>query len=131
MIVGIGIDLLEVSRMEKALLRSGEGFLRRVFTPAERSSCEEAGGGSARWAVRFAAKEAVFKALGTGWSGGVSWHQVEILREPGRAPFVRLSGPARQVAEERGADICHVSLTHQKRHAAAVAILEQRALESS
>ncbi len=124
MIVGIGIDLLEVPRMEKALHRSGERFLARVFTSGERRSCEAAGGGPARWAVRFAAKEAVLKALGTGWSRGVSWHDVEILRLAGGAPQVVLHGAALDIARRRGADVCHVSLTHERRHTAAVAILE-------
>ena len=71
MIVGIGIDLLEISRMERALGRTGGRFLDRVFTVDERAACEASGGGAERWAARFAAKEAVLKALGTGWSGGI------------------------------------------------------------
>jgi holo-[acyl-carrier protein] synthase len=123
-IVGIGIDLLTVARMERALGRTGERFLSRVFTGDERAACEAAGGGAERWAARFAAKEAVLKALGTGWSGGVAWRQVEILTAPGEAPSVRLSGRAREVARHLGAGVCHVSLSHEKLHAAAVAVLE-------
>ncbi|MFQ5719728.1 MAG: holo-ACP synthase [Acidobacteriota bacterium] len=124
MIVGLGIDLLEICRMERTLARSGDRFLARVFTAAERDACEALGGGAARWAARFAAKEAVMKALGTGWSRGVTWHDVEIVRAPAGAPQVRLSGVARSVARTRGAGVCHVTLTHARSHAAAVAVLE-------
>jgi len=125
MIVGLGIDLLEVQRMERALKRRGQRFLRRVFTGDERQACRAAGGGAWRWAARFAAKEAILKALGTGWSGGLGWHQVEILRADNGRPHVRLSGMAQKTARSLGGDLCHVSLTHQKSHAAAVAILER------
>ena len=131
MIIGIGIDLLEVPRMEKALDRSGPRLLDKLFTPEEQQVCREAGGGAQRWAVRFAAKEAVFKALGTGWSQGVGWHHVEILRSGAGVPQVRLSGGARQVADRLGAGRCHVSLTHQRSSAAAVAILESHQEASS
>jgi holo-[acyl-carrier protein] synthase len=124
MILGIGIDLLEVPRMERALQRRGDRLLHRLFTVAERDACAAAGGGTMRWAARFAAKEAVLKALGTGWAHGVGWHQVEILRNGAGRPHVRLSGQARRTAQEMGASSCHVSLTHQKDNAAAVAILE-------
>jgi holo-[acyl-carrier protein] synthase len=130
-IVGLGIDLLEIARMKRALGRSGDRFLHRVFTGDERAACEAAGGGAARWAARFAAKEAVLKALGTGWSGGVGWRQVEILTAPGGAPSVQFSGRAREVARDLGADVCHVSLSHEKRHAAAVAVLERRSPEAA
>ncbi|MFQ5671020.1 MAG: holo-ACP synthase [Acidobacteriota bacterium] len=124
MIVGIGIDVLEIPRMERVLVRSGRRFLDRVFTGEEQSSCEQAGGGAARWAARFAAKEAVFKALGTGWSRGVTWRQVEILRSPEGPPRVRLTGVAGRLARARGVDVCHVSLTHERRQAAALVVLE-------
>ncbi len=127
MIVGLGMDLLEVQRMEGALRRRGERLLQRLFTGAERDACRAAGGGTWRWAARFAAKEAVLKALGTGWAEGVGWHQVEILRAANGRPHVRLSGVALETARSLGGDLCHVSLTHQKSHAAAVAILERAA----
>jgi holo-[acyl-carrier protein] synthase len=123
-IVGIGIDLLEVARMERVLGRTEERFLSRVFSPEERAACRAAGGGAERWAARFAAKEAILKALGTGWSSGVRWRHVEVLAGPGGAPAVRLSGRAREVARRRGAELCHLSLSHEKLHAAAVAVLE-------
>jgi holo-[acyl-carrier protein] synthase len=131
MIVGIGIDLLEVARMERVLRRTGRQFLARVFTGDEQTACEAAGGGVARWAARFAAKEAVFKALGTGWSAGVGWRQVEILTTAGRPPAVRLSGRAREVARGLGADVCHVSLSHETQLATAMAILEGRAAKAA
>jgi holo-[acyl-carrier protein] synthase len=124
MILGIGIDLLEVQRMELALERRGERILNRLFTADERTACIAAGGGGMRWAARFAAKEAILKALGTGWAGGVGWHQMEILRTGEGRPHVRFSGQAQRTAMAMGATACHVSLTHQKSHAAAVAVLE-------
>ena len=124
MIVGIGIDLVEVSRMARALDRSGPRLLERLFTPEERAGCQALGGGAQRWAVRFAAKEAVLKALGTGWSGGVTWHDVEILRARDQPPRVRLGGKADRVARSLGGAVWHLSLTHQRTHAAAVAVLE-------
>ena len=124
MIVGVGIDLLEVERMEKAIARSGGRLLARIFTADERASCEALGAGAARWAARFAAKEAVFKALGTGWGQGVGWHDVEILRSDGGRPEIRLHGAAHRAARRKGAVFCHVSLTHERSHAGAMAVLE-------
>jgi holo-[acyl-carrier protein] synthase len=124
LILGIGIDIVEVDRMERVLSRTGERFLERVFTGEERRQCEGAGGGGRRWAARFAGKEAVLKALGTGLAQGIGWHDVEVLREEGGPPRARLSGRAAEVLGQMGGERCLLSLTHQKGMAAAVAILE-------
>lgn len=125
MIAGLGFDLVEVARIRALAEKHGERFLRRVFTEREVASAE---GRAARWehlAGRFAAKEAAFKALGTGWADGVSWKQVEVLNEPGGRPVMTLSGAACERAESLGAPRIHVSITHTSAHAAAQVVLER------
>jgi holo-[acyl-carrier protein] synthase len=124
MIVGVGLDILEVSRMERALSRHGEGFEERVFTESERAYCSGQAFPARAYAVRFAAKEATLKALGTGWSQGLGFQQVEIVRAKNGQPSLKLSGPAAIYAEQRGVRALHVSLTHQAATAAAVVVLE-------
>jgi len=125
MIIGIGIDLVQVERLAKALRAPhGTRFEERVFTEGERADC---GGRVARiecLAARFAAKEACLKALGTGWSAGLSFRQVEVTRGRAGHPIVALSGPAAQRAEDLGVRSIHVSLTHEPGIAAAVVVLE-------
>jgi holo-[acyl-carrier protein] synthase len=92
MIVGLGVDLTEVDRIEAAIERRGRPFLERLFTPAEIAYCETHRHRAERFAGRFAAKEAAMKALGTGWARGVRWVDIEIVREPGGKPTLKLSG---------------------------------------
>ena len=82
MIVGLGVDIAEVDRLEKAIMRHEQAFLERVFTPAEIQYCERHKNKFERYAARFAAKEAAMKALGTGWRRGVRWRDIEVGREP-------------------------------------------------
>jgi holo-[acyl-carrier protein] synthase len=110
-----GIDLIEIERLQETIRRYGERFLLRVFTPGELS---EVAGNSSSLAARFAAKEAVAKALGTG-IGPVSWREIEILRGPARQPMLHLHGAARQLAEEQGLTLWSLSLSHT--HSVAVA----------
>jgi len=124
MIVGIGIDLVEVARMAKALRERGERFEERVFTPAERAECRDRADRVQALAARFAAKEACLKALGTGWSGGVAFRQVAVVRGAGGVPQIRLEGMAEARARALGVLRIHVSLTHEPGAAAAVVILE-------
>lgn len=126
MIVGIGIDVLEVARMERLLAAHGERFERRVFTDLERAQCRGRGDRAQALAARFAAKEACLKALGTGWSGGVTLRQVEVVRTEGGSPRLRLSGEAARRTERAGVTAVWVSLTHQPGLAAAVVVLEGR-----
>lgn len=122
MVVGIGIDLVDVSRVERAVGRYGTRFLDRVFTPREQvvyqrgRSCE-------RLAARFAAKEAVMKALGTGRSRGVGWRDIEVVGESG-PPRVHLRGKALDVARGLGIQTIYISLTHEGDSAAAVAVAQ-------
>lgn len=113
-----GIDLIEIERIQKALDRHGERFLKRVFTPAE---VEAARGSAPELAARFAAKEAASKALGTG-IGPISWVEIEILNEPSGKPFLRLTGRANQISRALGYQTWSVSLTHSRGMAAAVVV---------
>lgn len=121
-VVGHGIDLVEVTRIAGMIDRHGERFLARCFTPGERAYAEGRKRRDEHLAARFAAKEAVLKALGTGWRGGIAWTDVEVTLEPSGAPTLRLTGQAAQYAEELGARRWVLSLTHAGGFAAASAI---------
>lgn len=112
-VVGHGIDLCEVRRIAEMVERHGESFLDRVFTIGEREYAHPGDVLRAeRLAARFAAKEAVLKALGTGWRGGIAWTDVEVVRHPSGCPEIRLAGEAAKVAAQRGIVSWHLSLTH-------------------
>lgn len=113
-----GIDLLEVQRLELAIARHGERFLKRIFTQTE---LDQLHGNIPSLAARFAGKEAVAKALATG-IGPVSWLEIEILRGPKREPVLKLYGEARKLAAERGVTNWSISLSHTHLHAIAVAV---------
>lgn len=124
MIVGIGIDLIEVPRLAEVLQRQGEAFLQRVFTAGERAYCEGAPRhAAARLAARWAAKEALLKALGTGLRE-VKWQEIEVVRDELGAPALLLHGAAAEVAQRRGVVRTHLSLTHTEGYAAAQVVLE-------
>ena len=125
MIVGVGIDVLEVRRLADALARHGDRFVDRVFTGAEKAACDERGDRILALAARFAAKEACLKALGTGWAEGIGFRDVEVVREGNRPPQINFHGAAAARAEVLGVTRSHVSLTHQPGIAAAVVILER------
>jgi holo-[acyl-carrier protein] synthase len=124
-IVGIGQDLIELSRIKGALERHGERFLRRCYTPLEIEYCQRFADPVPELAARFAAKEAAAKALGTGIAQGVHWRELEILRRPGAAPTLGFHGAAKARAEALGAGRAHVTLTHARELTSAVVILEQ------
>ena len=126
MIIGIGVDIIEISRISDAIARNGERFLQRVFTEEERAYCEQRSLRATHYAGRFAAKEAAFKALGTGWRGGLSWHHVEVASDEAGAPRLQLSGHARELFERLGATHAHLSLSHTNEHAVAQVVLEAR-----
>ncbi|HEV2149272.1 MAG TPA: holo-ACP synthase [Longimicrobiaceae bacterium] len=124
MIVGIGTDLVQVARVWALLERKGDRALRRLFTPAEVARCR--GGRSPResFAARFAAKEAFFKALGTGWGRGGAWTEVEVVSAPSGAPSLRLHGSVAALAEAAGVRRVHLALTHTDELASAYVVLE-------
>lgn len=126
MVVGVGIDLIELERIKQVIQRHGERFLDKVYTKHEQETCEN-GVTLQRLAARFAGKEAVMKALGTGWAKGVGWLDIEVINKvEGGRPQVRLSGGAQQVAMQLGVDFIHISLTHSDTVAAAIAVAEKR-----
>ena len=124
MILGTGLDLVEVARIAEIAGRHGRRFLDRVFTPAELDYCMGKAAREQHLAGRFAAKEAVFKALGTGWAGGVSWKLVEVISAESGLPEVRLSGRAAERLAGMGGRAVHLSITHTRGLAAASAVVE-------
>jgi holo-[acyl-carrier protein] synthase len=113
-----GIDMIEVARLQEAIERHGERFLRRVYTERE---IEQLAGNYPSLAARFAGKEAVAKALATG-IGPVSWLEIEILRGPAREPLLNLYGQAAELARQRGVERWSISLSHTHIHAIAIAV---------
>jgi holo-[acyl-carrier protein] synthase len=108
-----GVDIVEIARIESMLQAHGERFLDRVFTMAERAYAEASVPGRAeRYAARFAAKEAVFKALACGWSGGTAWTDVGVTHREGGAPIVTLQGQTAVLAAQRRVSQWSISLSH-------------------
>jgi holo-[acyl-carrier protein] synthase len=120
---GLGVDIVQVERVEQAISRWGEAFVSRIFTSSENERARNPRVRSMRLAARFAAKEAVMKALGLGWRT-MAWREIEILNDPLGKPTVSLHGSARQAADRQGISNVHISLshTHDLAFASAVAI---------
>jgi len=123
MILGIGIDLTETRRIKELIKKHGASFLDRVFTEGEKSYCLGKMDPYPGFAARFAAKEALFKALGQGWPA-LSFTDVRIHRDDAGKPHIRLSGKALTAAERVGYARIHLSLTHENDYAQAMVILE-------
>ena len=124
MIVGTGIDIAEVPRIEASIARFGDRFVHRIFTKAEIEYCESKANRIERYAARFAAKEAAMKAIGTGWNHGVTWRDVEVYRQPGGRPTIAFHGKAAEFAAKLGAVHIALSLSHTGEYAIAQVILE-------
>jgi holo-[acyl-carrier protein] synthase len=125
MIIGTGIDLCEVDRMEKAIAAQyGRRLVERVFTPLEIAYAESKANKFERYAARFAAKEAGMKALGTGWRGGLTWRDLEVSNLPSGRPTLRLYGKAAEIATRLGVRQISLSLTHTATQAMALVVLE-------
>jgi holo-[acyl-carrier protein] synthase len=124
MLIGTGIDIVEIERIAQSIERYGERFLRRVFTAGEIAYCERKRNSAESFAARFAAKEAGAKALGTGIQHGIVWNEIEVRRERGQRPTLHFSGRARAIAEKLGVKHVSLSLTHDKRTAIATVHLE-------
>jgi holo-[acyl-carrier protein] synthase len=126
-IIGIGVDVIEVERVERALSRLATGgrFQQRVFTEGEIAYCESRGRGRYQsYAARFAAKEAVMKAMGTGWTRDVSWGAIETVRKRGLPPTIVLHGRAAQLALSNAVARFHLSLSHTTTLAIAYVLAE-------
>ncbi|MDZ7270547.1 MAG: holo-ACP synthase [candidate division KSB1 bacterium] len=124
MVLGVGVDIIEIERVAEEIQRHGERFLKRVYAPEEVAYCEEKSYRAQHYAVRFAAKEATFKALGTGWQDGLSWQDVVLRNDAHGKPALALGGRARELAEQKGVARAHVSVSHCRTYAAAVVVLE-------
>ena len=124
--VGLGVDIVEIARMRKIIERS-PAFVEKVYSAAERAYCDSHAHPEVHYATRFAAKEAVLKALGTGFSEGIGWLDVEVRRTSKGRPYVVLTGRAREVAREQGVREIPLSLsyTHTDAVACAMAITEE------
>jgi holo-[acyl-carrier protein] synthase len=124
MILGIGTDIIEVERV-KQKVEAGKGFKEMVFSPTEIAYCESQTFKAENYAARFAAKEAFFKALGTGWIGEMAFYEVEILKDDLGKPSLILHGKTKEFAESNGIKKLHVSISHIKTLAQAFVVLEK------
>ena len=124
MLIGTGVDLIEVERIAHSIERYGERFLRRVYTDHEIAYCTGRRASAESFAARFAAKEAGAKALGTGISGGITWNEFEVARNPGGRPVLELRGRAALLAKELGVRAISLSLTHTGSLAMATVVME-------
>ena len=121
-IVGIGTDIIECLRIAKMIERHGELFLTRVYTPHEIEYCTARKAATQHYAGRFAAKEAVLKALGTGWTRGIQWRDIEVRNDLGGKPRIALGGAARELCEQSQIASVLVSISHCRTHAVAYAM---------
>lgn len=126
MIIGIGVDIVEIPRIREMRTRQGERFNQLVFTPAEIAYCLRRKNADQHFAARFAAKEAVMKALHTGWDHGVSFKRIEVLRGDEGPPAIKLHDRAALLAEELGVGRIHLSLTHSEKYAVAQVVIESK-----
>jgi len=124
MIVGIGVDVVDIRRLRRALERQGERFMRRIYTAGEQEYCRAHRDPAPYFAARFAAKEALFKALGTGWAQGVTWLDAEIRNNDQGAPWLALRGRTEEASRELSVQKIHLSLSHSEGAAVALVILE-------
>lgn len=124
MILGIGVDIIEVERIQAACDRHGDRFLGRILRLGEIEYCHSFRHPGPHIAARFAAKEAISKAFGTGIGAELGWHDMEVANRPSGQPYVILHEKGRTAMEQRGAGQIHLTLSHTQTHAVAVAVLE-------
>lgn len=124
-VIGIGVDIVETARIEHSLERFGERFLHRVFTAGEIEYCQSMKFPARHFAARFAGKEAVSKAFGTGIGKAMGWKDIDIHRKPSGEPFLVLLGGAERLASGRGITQSLISLSHTDHHAVAMVVLER------
>jgi holo-[acyl-carrier protein] synthase len=124
MIVGIGVDLVETARIKASIDQHGDRFVRRLYTSSEIAYCEKFKNRAERFAARFAAKEAAFKALGTGWREGVRWVDVEVSNQPNGKPELLLHGRAEELARSLGVSRKSISISHTGQYAVVQVVFE-------
>jgi holo-[acyl-carrier protein] synthase len=124
LILGTGIDLAEVDRIQASIERHGDRFVKRIYTPGEIDYVERKANRYERYAARFAAKEAGMKAIGTGWRRGVTWQDFEVANLPSGRPTLKLHGRAAEFAAAMGVKRISLSLTHTAVNGMAFVILE-------
>lgn len=124
MLLGTGIDIVEIERISHSIARYGDRFLNKVFTPGEISYCRRKKNAAESFAARFAAKEAGAKALGTGIQYGVTWKELEVRRDPGQRPTLHFAGRALEIAQRLGVRHTSLSISHTGSLAMASVLLE-------
>ncbi len=125
MIAGIGVDIVDIGRIRRILENQGDRFVQKVFTPLEQEYCSKHRDPAPHYAARFAAKEAVFKAIGTGWAEGISWLDAEVRRQDRGAPILALAGETAKRCRAMGVASTHLSLSHSNESAVALVVLEK------
>jgi holo-[acyl-carrier protein] synthase len=128
-VIGTGVDLVECARIQRSIDRFGDHFLRRVFTDGEIEYSMSMKFPARHLAARFAAKEAVSKAFGTGIGKAMGWRDIDVRKKPSGEPFLVLSGPAQDLAARRGITSALITLSHTEHHAMAAVVLEGAAIE--
>ena len=123
MVRGIGVDIIEIARVRESVEKSGDDFLNRIFTPLEIAYCRSKANMHQHFAARFAAKEAVSKALSTGWSGEFNWKDVEVMNDPSGQPRITLGGKLK--SRLANADV-FVSISHSESHVVAMALIQDQ-----
>jgi holo-[acyl-carrier protein] synthase len=126
-IIGIGTDITECLRIARMIERHGELFIDRVYTPDEIKYCQSRKQATQHYTGRWAAKEAILKALGTGWRKGISWRDIEVRNELGGKPIVAVRGGVKDVVEQLGVGEIHVTISHCRTHATACAVAVKKA----
>ncbi len=124
MIFGIGIDIIEVPRVEK-ISKKNDKFVKKIFTQTEIDYCRKFRNGSQNFAGRFAVKEAFLKAMGTGWSNGLKFNEIETVNGSLGKPEIVLYGKTKEIFSERNLKFSHVSIAHLKDYATAVVVIEK------
>jgi holo-[acyl-carrier protein] synthase len=125
MIVGLGIDMIEIDRIAEVYHKYPDRFPGKILTEQEASYCRQFADPLPEIAARFASKEAFSKAIGTGMTRGTIWKDIEVIKDPGKPPRIHLSGKAKNWAERLGINNIHLSLTHTDKNAAAVVTVEK------
>lgn len=128
MIYGIGTDIVQVARLQRSMEQNPR-MAEKLFTEAEIDYCESRAAKYQSYAARFAAKEAVMKALGTGWDERIHWQNIEIIKPEGKPPYVVLHSGANAYAHERGLGKIHLSISHERENATAFVVIEKRSLD--